>query len=211
MVLKIYFGDKPVFICDEITPAIEIYRHHPDTVFIDDMTNHAINALLHEIAKPGFHAGILFTANMEQSQKLFRKHFTVIQAAGGLIENEKNGILMIYRRGKWDLPKGKLDEGETLEACAVREVKEETGLKNVQLKQFILTTFHTYNEFGRHILKESHWYSMKAASSQALKPQTEEDILQIEWVKPAALDEKLKHTFPSVKDVIESVYGKKKK
>ncbi|HTN06652.1 NUDIX hydrolase [Agriterribacter sp.] len=206
MVLKIYFSDKPVFICDEINPAIEIYRHHPDTIFIDDMTNHAINALLHEITKPGFHAGILFTANMEQSKKLFWKHFTVIQAAGGLIENEKNEILMIYRRGKWDLPKGKLDEGETLEACAVREVREETGLKDVQLKKFILTTFHTYNEFGRHILKESHWYSMKAASLQALKPQTEEDILEIEWVTPVALGEKLKNTFPSIKDVMESVY-----
>ena len=211
MVLKIYFGDKPVFICDEITPAIEKFRHHPDTVFIDEMTNHAINALLHEIAKPGFHAGILFTASIEQSKKLFWKHFTIIQAAGGLIENEKKEILMIFRRGKWDLPKGKLDKGETLEECAVREVKEETGLKNVQLKKFMLTTFHTYNEFGRHILKESHWYSMKAASSQPLKPQTEEDIQQIEWVKAAALGEKLSNTFPSVKDVIESVYGKKEK
>lgn len=204
MVLKIYFGDKPVFICDKITPAIEKYRHHPDTVFIDEMTNPAINALLHEIAKPGFHAGILFTANIEQSKKLFWKHFTIIQAAGGLIENEKKEILMIFRRGKWDLPKGKLDKGETLEQCAVREVKEETGLKNVQLKKFILTTFHTYNEFGRHILKESHWYRMKAASSQPLKPQTEEDIQQIAWVKPAALSEKLKNSFPSINDVIEN-------
>ena len=111
---------------------------------------------------------------------------------------------MIFRRGKWDLPKGKLDKGETLEECAVREVKEETGLENVQLKKFMLTTFHTYNEFGRHILKESHWYRMKAASSQPLKPQTEEDIQQIAWVKPAALSEKLKNSFPSIKDVIEN-------
>lgn len=207
MVLKIYFGDKPVFLCNEITPAIEIYRHHPDTIFIDEMTSHAINALLHEIAKPGFHAGILFTTSIEKSKKLLWKHFTLIQAAGGLIENEKKEILMIFRRGKWDLPKGKLDEGETLEACAVREVKEETGLTNVQLKKCIATTFHTYTEFGRHILKESHWYRMKAASSEPLKPQTEEDIQHIEWVKPAALNEKLKNTFPSIKDVMESVYG----
>ena len=207
MVLKIYFGNKPVFLCDEITPAIETYRHHPNTVFIDEMTSNAINALLHEIAKPGFHAGILFTTGIERSKKLLWKHFTVIRAAGGLIENEKNEILMIFRRGKWDLPKGKLDNGETLEACAVREVQEETGLKNVDLNKFITTTFHTYNEFGRHILKESHWYSMKASSFQPLQPQTEEDILQIEWVKPAALGEKLSNTFPSVKDVIESAYG----
>ncbi|HRQ52173.1 MAG TPA: NUDIX domain-containing protein [Agriterribacter sp.] len=210
MVLKIYFGDKPVFICDEITPAIAVYRRHPDTIFIDEMSKPAINALLHEIAKPGFHAGILFTTDMEQCNKLFRKHFSVVQAAGGLIENEKKEILMIFRRGKWDLPKGKSDEGETLEECAVREVKEETGLKNIQLKKFIITTFHTYNEPGRHILKECHWYSMEAGASQALKPQTEEDIQQIAWVKPAELGEKLGNTFPSVKDVIETRYIKTK-
>ena len=204
MVLKIYFADKPVFICDEINPAIDIYRPPPETVFIDKRTNPAVNALLHEIAKPGFHAGILFTADAAQSKKIFWKHFTVIQAAGGLIENEKKEILMIYRREKWDLPKGKKEEGETPEACAVREVKEETGLKEVQLKNFLLTTYHTYHGFGKHILKESHWYRMEAPSSQALQPQTEEDIYRIEWVKPSALDEKLQNTFPSIKDVIES-------
>lgn len=210
MVLKIYFADKPVFLCDEITPAIEIYRHHPETVFIDEMTNHAVNALLHEIAKPGFHAGILFTADVARSKKIFWKHFTVIQAAGGLIKNEKKEILMIYRREKWDLPKGKMEEGETPEACAVREVKEETGLQEVQLKNFLLTTYHTYHEFGRHILKESHWYRMEAASSLSLQPQTEEDIHRIEWVKPALLDDKLQNTFPSIKDVIESGHKKNK-
>lgn len=206
MVLKIYFGDKPVFICDEISPTIEKYRHHPDTVFIDEMTNPAINALLHEIAKPGFHAGILFTDDVARTKKMFWKHFTVIQAAGGMITNEKGEILMIFRRGKWDLPKGKLDKGETLEACAVREVQEETGLTSVQLKNFLLTTYHTYNEFGRHILKESYWYRMEAVSSQVLKPQTEEDIHQIGWVNVSGVTEKLSNTFPSIRDVMECGY-----
>ncbi|HEX5026699.1 MAG TPA: NUDIX domain-containing protein [Agriterribacter sp.] len=204
MVLKIYFGDKPVFLCDEITPALEIYRHHPDTVFIDELTNHAVNALLHEIVKPGFHAGILFTESIDQSKKMLWKHFTVIRAAGGLIENEKHEILMIFRRGKWDLPKGKLDKGEKLEDCAVREVKEETGLKKVTLKKFLLTTYHTYNEFGKHILKESHWYGMEAPSGQPLTPQTEEDIHQIEWVSPEHIPQKRQNAFPSIIDVIES-------
>lgn len=204
MILKIYFGDNPVFICDEIPPVIAKYKRHPDTVFIDDMTHHGIKTLLHEIAKPVFHAGILYTTDMEQSKKLFRKHFTVIQAAGGLIENEKGDILMIYRRGKWDLPKGKLEE-ETPEEGAVREVKEETGLTEVHPGAFILTTYHTYTEFGKQILKETFWYRMKASSAQTVKPQTEEDILHVEWVKPAALNEKLNNTYPSIKDVMETV------
>lgn len=204
MVLKIYFNDKPVFLCDEMTPLIEGYRHHPDSVFIDELTSPAVKSLLHEIAKPGFHSGILYHTDIHQLKKMFRKHFTVIQAAGGLIKNERDEILMIFRRGKWDLPKGKLDEGETLEACALREVQEETGLKQVSLISFLITTYHTYEEFGKHILKESYWYNMKATGVEKTTPQTEEDILQIEWVKPGDIKEKLANTFPSVADVIKA-------
>ncbi len=205
MILKIYFEDKPVFLCDEITPEIEEYRHHPDAVFIDEVSNHAIKSLLHEIVKPDFHSGILLGDDIGKIKKLFWHHFTIVQAAGGLVQNENGEILMILRRGKWDLPKGKLDEGETLEACAVREVQEETGIKTLQLKRPLLTTYHTYHEFGKHILKESYWYLMQANKNELLTPQTEEDILQIEWVPASSLEEKLRNTFPSIIDVIQMV------
>ena len=194
MVIKIYFGDKPVFLCDEITPNIEKYRHHPDTVFIDEVTTNAIHALLHEIAKKDFHAGILFSSDIEKLRKLFWRHFNIIQAAGGLVTNGRREVLMIYRRGKWDLPKGKKEEDETLETCAVREVEEETGLK----------TYHTYEAFGRHILKESYWYAMTAGKEQTLTPQTEEDIQQIEWVDIAHISDKMNNTFPSIKEVLKA-------
>jgi len=204
MVLKIYFDDKPVFLCDEITPALEDYRHHPDTVFIDELTHPAIKSLLHEIIKPGFHAGILYSTDIGQLKKMFWKHFTVIQAGGGLVKNNKGEILMIYRRGKWDLPKGKLDKGETIEACALREVQEETGLKQVTLKSPLTVTYHTYEDFGKHILKESHWYNMKSTGHEKTTPQTEEDIHEIQWVKPAAMAEKIRNTFPSIIDVMQA-------
>ncbi|MGN6439109.1 MAG: NUDIX hydrolase [Agriterribacter sp.] len=204
MVLKIYFSNKPVFLCDEITPAIEEYRHHPDTVFIDELTNPAVKSLLHEIAKPGFHAGILYHPDINQLKKMFWKHFTVIQAGGGLVRNKKGAVLMIYRRGKWDLPKGKLDKGETLEECALREVQEETGLQQVKLGSFLLTTYHVYEDFGKHILKESYWYTMQANGSETTKPQVEEDIHEIQWVQPPDVKEKLKNTFPSIVDVMKA-------
>ena len=204
MVIKIYFDDKPVFLCDEITPNIERYRHHPDTVFIDEVTAHAINALLHEIAKKDFHAGILFSSDIEKLRKLFWRHFNIIQAAGGVVTNNSRQVLMIYRRDKWDLPKGKKEDDETLETCAVREVEEETGLKKVQLGKFLLTTYHTYEAFGRHILKESYWYAMTAGKEQRLIPQTEEDIQQIEWVDIAQIPDKMNNTFPSIKEVLKA-------
>ncbi|MFT3750568.1 MAG: NUDIX domain-containing protein [Agriterribacter sp.] len=204
MVLKIYFDDKPVFLCDEINSTIEAHRHHPDAIFIDEITTPAIKSLLHEIAKPDFHSGILYSEDIERLKKMFWKHFTVIKAAGGLVKNEKGDSLMIFRRGKWDLPKGKLEEGEDLEACAIREVEEETGLKKVSVQHFLLTTYHTYNDFGKHILKESYWYLMNASSNQSTTPQTEEDIFEITWVNQETVREKLRNTFPSIKDVIKT-------
>ena len=109
---------------------------------------------------------------------------------------------MIHRRGKWDLPKGKLDKGETLSACAVREVEEETGLKEIRLISSLLITYHTYHEGTKFILKESHWYSMKVEGKQNLVPQTEEDIHEIKWVTTKEAEQLFPECFPSVVDVI---------
>ena len=112
-------------------------------------------------------------------------------------------ILMIFRRGKWDLPKGKLDDGENLQTCAVREVTEETGMKNLGLGEKIMITYHTYLEKGINILKESHWYLMHSLSDQKLVPQTEEDIEKCEWVLLEDVESYIPHTHPSIVDVLE--------
>src|SRR5580704_13598268 len=96
----------------------------------------------------------------------------LVKAAGGLVINENKEILFMFRRGKWDLPKGKLDPGESLESCAQREVKEETGISYLELLRFLLITQHEYEERGQVILKETHWWLMKANSNQKLIPQT---------------------------------------
>ncbi len=202
MFIKIYFEDKPVFLCDVINGTLEELRHHPDTVFVDEISTSAVNSLLHEIAKPEFNAGILFDKDFKRLKKKFFKHFRIILAAGGLVLNNKEEILFIFRRGKWDLPKGKLDDGETLEQCAVREVEEETGLKNIILGEKIITTYHTYNQFGKHILKESHWYKMKINNDQKLIPQTEEDITEIKWVDKNELEKYFPNTYPAIVDVL---------
>jgi 8-oxo-dGTP pyrophosphatase MutT (NUDIX family) len=202
--ITIYFSEKPVFICDETTPEINEYRHHPDAVFIDELSTAAINSLLHEINKPRFHAGIILGENFEKLKAKFFKHFNVIQAAGGLVKNKKGEILMMLRRGKWDLPKGKLDEGETIEECAKREVEEETGLHQVEIIKPLEITYHTYVQFGKHNLKESHWYLMMATGDEKLIPQTEEDITEITWVKKEDLEKYISNTFPTIEKVLES-------
>lgn len=122
----------------------------------------------------------------------------IIMAAGGVVENEKGELLLIYRKKHWDLPKGKLDEGESIEQCAVREVEEETGLKNVQLGPFIELTLHQYEENGELVTKKTAWYRMKGSSSDQLTPQTEEQIEDIRWVKPAELEPYIENTYPNI-------------
>lgn len=127
-----------------------------------------------------------------------------IIAAGGLVLNENNELLMIFRRSKWDLPKGKLDEGESIEECALREVKEETGLTHLQLKELIGITEHEYHDEHTHkdVIKETHWYKMISPNGEKLIPQTEEGIEAIEWVNNKNLAEKLQDTFPNIIEII---------
>ncbi len=201
--ITIYFEDKPVFLCDEITKEINEYRHHPDAVFIDELSTAAINSLLHEIKKPQFHAGIFYNTNFPKLKASFFKHFQLIFAAGGLVKNKNEEILMIFRRGKWDLPKGKLDEGETLENCAKREVEEETGLQNLEMIKPLKITYHTYVQFGKHNLKETHWYLMKATGDEQFVPQTEEEISEIIWAKKEDLKKYLNNSFPTIEMVLK--------
>jgi 8-oxo-dGTP pyrophosphatase MutT (NUDIX family) len=204
MHIKIYFNDKPLFLCNEIDKTIQPYVHHDDALFIDELNSHTIKTMIHEMQQQAVHAGIFFHPDLEELKKAFFKKFTLVQAAGGLVLNEKEEILLMFRRGKWDMPKGKLDKGEKLEDCAIREVDEETGLKKIELVSPLTITYHTYHEGTKFILKESHWYMMKVNGEQILTPQTEEDILELRWVNVNDLDKYRKDSFPSIQDVLEA-------
>lgn len=145
---------------------------------------------------------ILYDPDISRIWGLLQEFLHTIQAAGGLVINLLGELLLIYRRGKWDLPKGKLDKGEDLKACALREVQEETGLSDLALKKPLLVTYHTYSEKGELILKESHWYLMHHNGQEKLVPQTDEDIEKCEWVAADRLDPYLNNSHPSITEVI---------
>lgn len=206
MYIKIYFGNEPVILCDEIDKDINELLHHPDAVFIDEISPKAMKSMLHEIVKEEFHAGVIWHNDLEKLKETFFKNFKIIEAAGGIVQNDKKEVLFIHRLGKWDLPKGKIEKGEKEEEAAVREVMEETGVTGLHLKKKIGETYHVYDEFGKHFLKISHWYHMTCSSKQELKPQTEEHITAIKWVKTIDIKEPVENTYPSIKNILSTFF-----
>ena len=150
-------------------------------------------------------SGVFFCCSKEQSASevwdSFLLSFHSITAAGGRVFNENYDVLMIYRRDKWDLPKGKVDEGETIETAALREVKEECGLVNVHLGKKLGIVFHLYLHKNKWILKDTHWFEMQGTIHDKLIPQIEEDITSMCWMRPDE-DEWKKNTFPSILEVM---------
>jgi 8-oxo-dGTP pyrophosphatase MutT (NUDIX family) len=201
---KIYFNNKPLYLLDQITRDVEDYLHHDDTVFIDEFNIHTVKAMIHEMELPKIHAGIFLHQDVEALLKAFKKKLTLVLAAGGVVHTKEDDLLLIFRRGKWDLPKGKLDGRESLEACALREIKEETGVKQLQSEGPLCITYHTYHEFGKHILKESHWFLIRAEKQETFIPQTDEDIELCKWVPIDQLAPYLENMHASLIDVVHA-------
>ena len=126
-------------------------------------------------------------------------------AAGGLLTNPEGAILWIFRRGFWDLPKGKLDERETIQTCAVREVAEETGISNIQLHEMLCFTNHLYFDkyLNEEVVKRTYWFHMTIPNMQEGIPQLTEDIEKIEWLALDKARQCLDHTYPTILEVVE--------
>ena len=202
MHFKIYFNNKPLFLTDTITKEIEEYTHSSETMFIDELNTHTVKTMIYEMDQSQIYAGVFLFNDVNKLMKAFKKELTLVMAAGGFVHSESN-VLLIYRKAKWDLPKGKLDPGESLEQCAIRELSEETGIQAIS-EGPLCTTYHTYHEFGRHVLKESHWFLMKVSEKTEFVPQQEEDIEKCIWVPYQELDQYMHNMHASLLDVIQA-------
>lgn len=158
-----------------------------------------------------FQTVTLFSNELDKMIADFEEQFEYIEAAGGIIFNPKGEVLFIYRRGFWDLPKGKIDPGENPEETALREVEEETGLKNVSMIGTAPPTFHTYRlpKKEKRILKKTHWFLMKTEETE-VKVQKEEDIEKGEWHLPKIFMEKKPVIYRSLMDLLGKVFSEDK-
>lgn len=130
----------------------------------------------------------------------------VIKAAGGLVSNEEMHYLFIFRNGKWDLPKGKLDNGETFRLAAVREVEEECGIQINGLGRKICNTYHIYEMNKERVLKKTAWYRMKAVNQNNLVPQLEEGITDVRWLAPGDFMMVRQNTYPLIRDLLNAEF-----
>ena len=145
------------------------------------------------------------TDSLEKGLEKFKTTFKLIYAAGGLIENN-NHYLFIYRLKTWDLPKGKLDMGESPEEAAIRECEEECGITKLSITKKLQPTYHMYNYKGDYALKQTYWYSMTTQHTTELVPQLEENIERVEWFDVKQIREQvLSNTYPAILDVINDI------
>ena len=202
MTIPVYFDDRVLELTDNLEEtirtgfdAIHEFTSYGDLkLFIEKFDS---NAALKK--------GILYSSgSIEKLLEQLKPCFKYIEAAGGIVYNKKGEILFIYRRGKWDLPKGKKKKGERIEDTAVREVIEECGLNDCNISEFLTATYHSYHLKDKKVLKKTFWYKMTTKDLK-LKPQFEEDIISAEWLNKTDLNEVLRNTYRSVKDVMEKI------
>ena len=133
----------------------------------------------------------------------FKKKLPVTIAAGGVVQHEEGKLLFIYRKKRWDLPKGRVDKGETLEGAAKREVKEETGVKKIKVGKPAGVTYHVFKRNNRYQLKETHWFFMKTSYEGVLTPEIKEDITKATWKNKSKTAKAIKNTYPNIEDLFD--------
>ena len=200
----IFFENTPVYLSNDLISYREDLLTE-DTLLINKFTNRWLDEFLQKQEWKNYSKVIVLGENISNLKKKFFGNFKIIKAGGGLVLNEKGELLLIFRRGKWDLPKGKLEEGEAIDECALREVQEETGLKKVSLSKPLGSTFHTYYERNKWILKESIWFQMMTNSEEQLIPQQEEDITEIKWVSLDQVKNYEQNIYPALIPLIKGL------
>lgn len=201
---KIYINDNPLFLAGKEDSAA-LRQRFPDCLM--GIYTGQSKSLLHYIdLLEKTHSPlvvVIYSADLRQLAADFYSLFRYIEAAGGLVFNTDGKALFIFRRGKWDLPKGKLTPGEQPLHAALREIREETGLDILTPGPQLTTTFHTYQVDGRRVLKRTYWFIVETPETD-LSPQGEEDIEKAVWSEISFLDDQKAHTYSNIIDVVEA-------
>jgi 8-oxo-dGTP pyrophosphatase MutT (NUDIX family) len=197
--IRIYSGRKSFFLAGETTLS------RPDSdVMVTRIDSESEMALAYkELSRlPNIAAVYFFGQPVKTLLEWFSAQFVTVHAAGGLVRNSAGQLLFIYRNGKWDLPKGKLEKGESPEIASVREVEEECGIQGLTRGKLRDITYHIYEDKGQQILKPTHWYDMRTTDSSKPVPQQEEGITEVRWIAKEDLAFVRENTYESILQVL---------
>lgn len=198
-VYNIYVDEKRLIVAENLPEGLSNYQNISQEII--DLK------LIYNLIKKSNQTQFLFLCkNVKTTLKKFSKSIRLIEAAGGLVRNERKECLVIFRNGVWDLPKGKIEEGEKTRKAALREVEEECGIKVKKAGRKICKTYHIYQQRNQELaLKKTHWYRMKAEGQDKLKPQKEEGITKACWFTKEKISVLTKNTYPSIIDVLDTM------
>ena len=188
---KVFVNDCPIILTDNKKNATNFSSVNFESIQVDEIVDQIFQNRLEGV--------FLFCENLSACWQQFKSYFISQKAAGGKVLNSNNEVLFIYRFNKWDLPKGKLEKGESISECAIREVEEECGITNLQILKPLGTTYHIYKEKGNTILKTTYWFLMSTDYSGKLTPQIKEGIEQVVFKKEAEIDKALENTYENIK------------
>lgn len=192
--LQIFYKEKPIIISDKKSDLKNSLIIDPELVENLD--------LLKLLTKKKINSIGVFSNEFELIINIFKKKFPEIIAAGGKVINNKSEILFIYRNKKWDLPKGKAEKNEIISETALREVEEETGIKNLSIIKPLEKTYHIFKRDGKYYLKTTYWFEMKSDFNGKFKPQKKEGITRVEWIGIENLSSVLPKSYANIRLLI---------
>ena len=191
---KIFVGNKPIVLTTKVEPESDFKNYLIDTV--------DINKILHNLKKEKYKSIRLIDDNEEVLLKKFLRLLPNIVAGGGKVINSDGKILFIFRNGKWDLPKGKAEQKETIDQTALREVEEETGVKGLSITKPLEITYHIFKRNDQYFIKKTYWFEMFSDYIGDLKPQIKEGITKVKWVGPKKLKKVKKNIYANIEALI---------
>lgn len=190
----IYVGNKPIYLTTNPQPTEGFKTYKLGSVNLP--------RIIRKLNRTDLEGVFLIHKNEDKLLKKFLKHLPNVIAGGGKVFNDKKEILFIYRNNKWDLPKGKIEKGESIEETAIREVEEETKVKNLKITKPLPTTYHIFKRNGRYKIKITYWFEMTTDYDGKLKPQIKEGITKVKWKGKNKTKEALLNSYANIRLIV---------
>ncbi|MBI4946498.1 MAG: NUDIX domain-containing protein [Bacteroidetes bacterium] len=195
---KVFSGERCILVSGK-----KIKADHKDIKLLRFASAEAFHREYKQFVRSSGLKKLIVIGDEEKIWQVFRSFFSYIEASGGLVKNEKGELLMIYRNGHWDLPKGKMEKGELPEETSLREVQEECGVKKLTIIKPLNSSYHIFFQSNKECMKRTYWFEMTCKDSAKPVPQAEEGITEAQWMSKEEVKKIIHKVYPSLQEILE--------